>query len=138
MYWLGVREIRRRRGGGGGGGGGAPPSYLLSQWEAYAAAGGGEADVDAADALEALSQALGERGESELRGRTSMCIIPGYTFRLCDALVTNFHTPDSTLLLLVGALMGRQPIKEAYAHAVEANYRFLSYGDATLLVPPKK
>ena len=129
VYWLGVRALRQT----------APTAaegFFLPQWEAYSYADDDPlASADAAAALEALSQSLRDRGQTQLYGRTSLCIIPGYRFRLCDALVTNFHTPDSTLLLLVGALLGRQPIAEAYSHAVASGYRFLSYGDATLLIP---
>jgi len=63
-------------------------------------------------------------------GRTSIFIYPGYTFRLVDALFTNFHTPESTLLMLVSAFAGRDLIMEAYAEAVREQYRFFSYGDA--------
>ncbi|MEQ8799288.1 MAG: tRNA preQ1(34) S-adenosylmethionine ribosyltransferase-isomerase QueA [Salinisphaeraceae bacterium] len=62
---------------------------------------------------------------------TRLFIKPGYRFRVVDALLTNFHEPESTLLMLVCAFAGRQPVLDAYRHAVDAGYRFLSYGDAT-------
>ena len=68
-------------------------------------------------------------------GETDLFIRPGHRFAACDALVTNFHLPRSTLLMLTGALMGRGTILAAYAHAVRAGYRFHSYGDAGLLLP---
>ncbi|CAN0126205.1 unnamed protein product, partial [Chrysoparadoxa australica] len=61
---------------------------------------------------------------------TRLFIKPGYRFRVVDALLTNFHEPESTLLMLVCAFAGRQPVLDAYRHAVGAGYRFLSYGDA--------
>jgi len=68
-------------------------------------------------------------------GSTDIFITPGYRFRATDALITNFHLPKSTLLMLVAALMGRDRISAIYAHAVARNYRFFSYGDASLLLP---
>jgi S-adenosylmethionine:tRNA ribosyltransferase-isomerase len=68
-------------------------------------------------------------------GRTSLFITPGYRFRAVDALVTNFHLPRSTLLLLVCALAGREPVLAAYREAIAAGYRFYSYGDAMLVTP---
>mgnify|MGYP003059790397 CR=1 FL=1 len=64
---------------------------------------------------------------------TALFITPGYEFKIVDALVTNFHLPKSTLLMLVSALVGRKRILEAYRHAVESKYRFFSYGDACFL-----
>lgn len=69
------------------------------------------------------------------RGTTDIFIYPGYHFRVTDGLMTNFHLPKSTLLMLVSALMGADKIKEIYAHAVRDGYRFFSYGDASLLLP---
>lgn len=66
-------------------------------------------------------------------GDTRLFIKPGFRFRVVDALLTNFHLPESTLLMLVCALAGREPVLRAYRHAVEARYRFFSYGDAMLL-----
>ena len=68
-------------------------------------------------------------------GETDIFITPGYRFRVADLLVTNFHLPRSTLLMLVAAFSGLERIQAAYAHAVKAGYRFYSYGDACLLHP---
>jgi S-adenosylmethionine:tRNA ribosyltransferase-isomerase len=68
-------------------------------------------------------------------GPTDIFIYPGYRFRVTDALMTNFHLPRSTLLMLVSALMGQERIRAIYRHAVVEGYRFFSYGDASLLVP---
>jgi S-adenosylmethionine:tRNA ribosyltransferase-isomerase len=67
-------------------------------------------------------------------GWTDLTILPGYRFRAVDALLTNFHLPRSSLLLLVSAFAGRERVLEAYAHAVAAGYRFYSYGDAMLIL----
>jgi S-adenosylmethionine:tRNA ribosyltransferase-isomerase len=66
---------------------------------------------------------------------TDIFIYPGYRFRVTDALMTNFHLPKSTLVMLVSALMGEARIREIYAHAIREGYRFFSYGDSSLLIP---
>lgn len=68
-------------------------------------------------------------------GETDIFITPGFTFQVADALMTNFHLPKSTLMMLVSALMGVAPVKKIYAHAIHENYRFFSYGDTSLLLP---
>ena len=68
-------------------------------------------------------------------GDTDIFITPGYRFRAVDGLMTNFHLPKSTLMMLVSALMGRDRMMAAYAHAIHAGYRFYSYGDSSLLLP---
>ena len=70
-----------------------------------------------------------------LEGETDLFIYPGFRFRVVDALITNFHLPESTLLMLVSALAGRERVLEAYRHAVAARYRFFSYGDAMFVLP---
>lgn len=68
-------------------------------------------------------------------GWTDIFIYPGYEFRVSDALMTNFHLPKSTLLMLVSALMGQERVRRIYDHAIRGGYRFFSYGDASLLIP---
>ena len=68
-------------------------------------------------------------------GDTDIFITPGFQFQIADALMTNFHLPKSTLMMLVSALMGRERIMAIYAHAIAAEYRFFSYGDASILFP---
>ena len=68
-------------------------------------------------------------------GDTAIFITPGYTFRAIDGLMTNFHLPKSTLYMLVSALLGRERMQAAYAHAIASEYRFYSYGDSSLLLP---
>ena len=67
-------------------------------------------------------------------GWTSIFIYPGYTFRILDGLITNFHLPESTLIMLVSAFAGYEHTMEAYRHAVQDGYRFYSFGDAMLVV----
>jgi S-adenosylmethionine:tRNA ribosyltransferase-isomerase len=66
-------------------------------------------------------------------GETRLFIVPGYRFRIVDRLVTNFHLPKSTLLMLVSAFGGVETIRRAYRHAIAQRYRFFSYGDAMLI-----
>jgi len=87
--------------------------------------------------LRLLESAAAEDGTVlAFSGDTRLFILPGYRFRAIDLLLTNFHLPRSTLLMLVGALAGLDRIKAAYAHAVATGYRFFSYGDACLIERP--
>jgi S-adenosylmethionine:tRNA ribosyltransferase-isomerase len=86
--------------------------------------------------LRLLESAADEAGRVRpFEGDTAIFITPGYRFRAIDGLVTNFHLPRSTLFMLVSALMGLETMQAAYAHAIAAEYRFYSYGDASLLLP---
>lgn len=86
--------------------------------------------------LRLLESAADEDGTIRpFEGDTAIFITPGYRFKAIDGLITNFHLPRSTLFMLVSALMGLDVMKVAYAHAVDAGYRFYSYGDASLLLP---
>ncbi|HUW42430.1 MAG TPA: tRNA preQ1(34) S-adenosylmethionine ribosyltransferase-isomerase QueA [Rectinemataceae bacterium] len=84
--------------------------------------------------LRTLESAWGPEGLEAGDGRTDIFIYPGYRFKAVDRLFTNFHTPKSTLLMLVSAFAGRERILEAYAEAVKMRYRFFSYGDAMLIL----
>ena len=87
-------------------------------------------------ALRLIETAACEDGSMQAwQGDTDIFIYPGYRFRITDGLMTNFHLPKSTLLMLVSALMGEETIKSLYNHAVAEKYRFFSYGDASLLFP---
>jgi S-adenosylmethionine:tRNA ribosyltransferase-isomerase len=68
------------------------------------------------------------------QGCTSLFIFPGFQFKMVDTLVTNFHLPRSTLLMLVAAFAGREPLLEVYREALTQHYRFASYGDAMLIL----
>jgi S-adenosylmethionine:tRNA ribosyltransferase-isomerase len=86
--------------------------------------------------LRLLETAAQDDGTIEpFEGDTAIFITPGYRFKAVDGLVTNFHLPRSSLFMLVGALMGRERMQVAYAHAIAGGYRFYSYGDASLLLP---
>jgi S-adenosylmethionine:tRNA ribosyltransferase-isomerase len=87
--------------------------------------------------LRLLESAVAENGKIRpFEGETRLYILPGHRFRAIDLLLTNFHLPRSTLLMLVAALAGLEQIKTAYAHAVAGGYRFFSYGDACLIERP--
>jgi S-adenosylmethionine:tRNA ribosyltransferase-isomerase len=96
-------------------------------------AGGGRIVAVGTTTLRALeSAALGGTLQAGSR-ETDIFITPGFEFRVVDALVTNFHLPRSTLMMLVSALAGYAPVRALYAHAIAQRYRFFSYGDAMLL-----
>ena len=87
-------------------------------------------------ALRLIETAAAKSGQLRAwRGDTNIFIYPGFEFKVTDALMTNFHLPKSTLLMLVSALIGFEECREVYAHAIKNKYRFFSYGDASLLFP---
>jgi S-adenosylmethionine:tRNA ribosyltransferase-isomerase len=87
-------------------------------------------------ALAAVANYMDAHHKNTLTGETSIYIVPGYTFQICRALITNFHQPASTLILLVAAFMG-DDWKKVYNEALSKGYRFLSYGDSSLLIPQR-
>ena len=103
-----------------------------------ARAAGGRIISAGTTSLRLLESATGDDGVIRpFEGDTAIFITPGTRFRAVDGLLTNFHLPRSTLFMLVSALMGLELMKEAYAHAIEKEYRFYSYGDASLLISAK-
>jgi S-adenosylmethionine:tRNA ribosyltransferase-isomerase len=99
-------------------------------------AAGGRLVAVGTTSLRLLESAADARGTIRpFEGDTAIFITPGYKFRAIDGLMTNFHLPRSTLFMLVGALMGLERMRAAYAHAIAAEYRFYSYGDSSLLLP---
>lgn len=97
-------------------------------------AGGGRIVAVGTTVLRLLESAAAEDGRlGAFADETSLFITPGYRFRVADALLTNFHLPRSTLFMLVAAFAGLDTMQAAYRHAIEAGYRFYSYGDASLL-----
>lgn len=99
-------------------------------------AAGGRIVAVGTTALRLLESAANPDGTlAAFSGPTDIFITPGYRFRAVDALVTNFHLPRSTLFMLVSAFSGLDTMRAAYAHAIQAGYRFYSYGDASLLFP---
>ena len=101
-----------------------------------ARASGGRVIAVGTTSLRLLESAATDDGTIQpFEGDTAIFITPGYRFKAVDGLMTNFHLPRSTLFMLVSALMGLDVMKAAYAHAIEAGYRFYSYGDSSLLLP---
>ena len=95
---------------------------------------GGRVVAVGTTAVRSLETAAADGALKPFRGDSRIFIYPGYGFRVIDGLVTNFHLPESTLLMLVAALAGREPVLAAYRHAVRERYRFFSYGDAMLVL----
>lgn len=119
LYWLGVKIIKA---------GNPDPSDLkLDQWEAYHLDG----SYTIKESFEAFATWFNRQRTEELTASTSLMILPGYRFRVSDTLITNFHQPRSTLLLLIAAFIG-ESWKETYSYALENGFRFLSYGDSSL------
>jgi S-adenosylmethionine:tRNA ribosyltransferase-isomerase len=102
----------------------------VGQWEPYSR----EHTLPTVEALTALLQWLDAKGLDRVHSHTRIMIAPGYTFRIVKAIVTNFHQPKSTLLLLVSAFIGGN-WRRVYDYVLENGFRFLSYGDSSLLVP---
>lgn len=113
-------------------------SLHVGQWDAYAPEAG---DIDAVAALEEIEKWLVARGEESLTASTAIMIAPAFMWRMVDVMVTNFHQPQSTLLLLVSSFLGENGglprWRPLYEEALRNDYRFLSYGDACLLFKGK-
>lgn len=107
----------------------------VGQWEAY---NRDYDDVSRTDALGALLARMDRLNQDEFWGTTSILLAPGCRMKMADALVTNFHQPGNTLLLLVAAYCGNESWKEMYNEALAENYRFLSYGDSSLIIRTKQ
>ena len=117
MYWMGVKAKLQM-----------DNPLSLGQWEAYSLPG----TVPVGEAFGALIELVRRSGATELTASTCIMIAPGYTYKVVDNLITNFHQPQSTLLLLVSALIG-DDWHRVYDYALGNNFRFLSYGDSCLL-----
>ncbi|WP_270730735.1 tRNA preQ1(34) S-adenosylmethionine ribosyltransferase-isomerase QueA [Shimia sp. Alg240-R146] len=98
-------------------------------------ASGGRVIPVGTTALRLIESAARAGAIAPWEGATDIFIYPGFEFHVADALMTNFHLPKSTLMMLVSALVGQERIRDVYAHAVTEKYRFFSYGDASLLIP---
>jgi len=118
IYWLGAALLQGKIPG---------SEFYIGQWEPYSA----NVSYPAAEAIQAVIDYMKTENLQSIRGFTGIMIVPGYQFRICNALVTNFHQPQSTLLLLVAAFAG-EIWKNAYEFALENDFRFLSYGDSCL------
>jgi len=122
LFWLGISYAEGRW-----------PSEgipVVEQWEPYEH----DCHTDPSVAIDSLLAYLDRSGRDVLEARTGIIILPGYRFRMTGSMVTNFHQPNSTLLLLVAAFAG-DAWREIYDHALSSGYRFLSYGDSMLLRP---
>ena len=125
LYWLGGKEsgVRSRESGVG------SQELGINQWEVY---DHDRKAISAKEALENLIHWMDEKGVESLTAKTQIIIAPGYQFKIANGLITNFHQPQSTLLLLVAAFIG-EDWQKVYSYALENNFRFLSYGDGSLL-----
>lgn len=123
LFWLGVKMIESSN----------LEHYHLSQWEAYALDERLEELPKPSQSLEAILKYLNKNNLNELRSETQILIGPGYQFQLVDGMITNFHQPKSTLLLLISAYLG-DSWKEIYQYALKNDFRFLSYGDSCLFL----
>ena len=121
LYWMGLKTTIHPDI--------AVHSLRVHQWDAY------EIETNNLSAADALGSLLNWMKKNELKSiftKTQLLIAPGYSFKICRALVTNFHQPQSSLLLLVAALIGEE-WKNVYNYAMQNDFRFLSYGDGCLL-----
>jgi S-adenosylmethionine:tRNA ribosyltransferase-isomerase len=124
LYWHGAKIIA--------GEAGEKPD--IAQWDPYRLAALGNLP-DAAEAMQAVLAEIKKSGSEFANGRTRLFIVPGYEFRIVDVLITNFHLPKSTLILLVAAFAGEERWRSIYKEALANGYRFLSYGDSSLIFP---
>lgn len=120
LYWIGCRIIADP--------GIGPDALTVQQWEPYDS----PVEVPAKQALNALLNWMHREERERIITKTGILIAPGYQFRIVQGLITNFHQPQSTLLLLVAALIG-DDWKRVYEYALDHDFRFLSYGDSSLL-----
>ncbi len=117
IYWIGVKLIKNGH-----------LSTFIEQWEVYEL----EQSINAHTAISALINHMKNEGLETIHAQTQIMIVPGYRFRMVDRLITNFHQPQSTLLLLVAAFIGGD-WRRVYDYALVNDFRFLSYGDGSLL-----
>lgn len=120
LYWMGVKTINNPKI--------SLEEIKITQWDAYEL----PQDVPTESAFQALENWMESNNLTQLVLPTQLLIAPGYEIRTVDAILTNFHQPESTLLLLIYAFVGEE-WKRIYTHALENNYRFLSFGDGSLL-----
>ena len=119
LYWLGVKLLQQPD---------WPPEALdIEQWQPYRT----EVDITKDQSLKAILNYMEKRRLPAIGAHTKIIIVPGYRFRIVEGMITNFHQPQSTLLLLIAAFIG-DDWKKVYEHALKNNYRFLSYGDSNL------
>jgi len=120
LFWYGLKLIKDK-----------DAEFRIDKMDPY------QADLElpsVESALHAVLDRMARENKDMITGTTSIFILPGYSFRICNSLITNFHQPGSTLMLLVAAFVGKQ-WKQIYEEALSHHYRFLSYGDSSLLMP---
>ena len=122
LYYIGCRLISSPDA--------APEELVVAQWQPYESA----PDIPVREALQAIVDYLDRKRLDRLVSATRIIIVPGYRYRLVRGLITNFHQPRSTLLLLVSAFIG-DDWRRVYDYALAHDFRFLSYGDSSLLLP---
>ena len=107
-------------------------NLTINQWEPY----NQDISFSRNEIIETLLEFMDNNGKTKIEASTEIMIIPGYKFRMTDGLITNYHQPHSTLLLLIAAFVGPD-WKKIYQYSLENDFRFLSYGDSSLLLPDK-
>ena len=120
LYWLGLQLERGKN---------FVQLPEVTQWEPYE----NEATIPVRKSLQNLVDYLKKTGQQELQFSTQVIIVPGYDFKMINGMITNFHQPQSTLLLLISAFLG-EDWKKVYDYALQNNFRFLSYGDSNLYI----
>ena len=126
LYWMGLNRMLKQDHAV------FSPSFQLDQFAPYTYTS--QQLFPASEVLDYLIDQMEVQELESLWGSTSLFIVPGYSFQLCRGLITNFHLPESTLIMLVAALVG-DDWRKIYGEALENSYRFLSYGDSSLLLP---
>jgi S-adenosylmethionine:tRNA ribosyltransferase-isomerase len=121
LYWLGVKLLEDKSA--------KLENLIMEQWEAYEM----DQNIPLRVSLESILKRMESEHMEDLTFQTHIMITPGYDFKVIDGLITNFHQPKSILLLLIAAVVG-EDWKRIYKHAMENGYRFLSYGDSSLLL----
>ena len=119
LYWFGVKLLKD-----------SSSNFSITQHDPYVE----ERHPTKEESVQAILKMMDTQKLDTITGNTSIFIHPGYSFKICNALITNFHLPASTLILLVAAFIG-DDWKKIYQQALENNYRFLSYGDSSILIP---
>lgn len=120
LYWFGVKLIENEK-----------SNFFIEKLFPYLE----RKEISTVDALKAVLSCFERNNLTEIIGQTEIMIFPSYKFKICKGLITNFHQPSSTLLMLVAAFVGENNWKKIYSEALNNNYRFLSFGDSSLLIP---